>query len=184
MCCINIHLIIHPITSNQCCINYANYFTKLLQTFKTMYIVFFGRTYVYVFVDISSIHRTYSKFNKADKFFSMIHAIYGKLICDFSGCQIQLHTLNNTYGYTSIDIYSFHIAILRYQVVTNKHIRCNLHTSNNGATNGKVLSHQDRQLHGVKYSQGPAIISLSKKLYTHCSVLVGSRNGFGSVSIN
>ena len=34
-----------------------------------------------------------------------------------------------------------------------------------------------------KPCQGQAVVSLSKKLYADCSVMVGSRNGFESVSI-
>jgi hypothetical protein len=32
--------------------------------------------------------------------------------------------------------------------------------------------------------QMPVVVSLSKKLYTHCSVLVGSMNGFESVTVS
>ena len=36
---------------------------------------------------------------------------------------------------------------------------------------------------GFKPCQGQAVVSLGKKLYTDCSVLVGSRNGLESVPI-
>ena len=45
-------------------------------------------------------------------------------------------------------------------------------------------SSEDRQLYGFKASQGQAIVSLSKKLYKKCSILVGSRIRFKNVSIN
>ena len=37
---------------------------------------------------------------------------------------------------------------------------------------------------GFKPNDGQAVVSLSKKLYTYCSVLVGPRNGFESVPIS
>ena len=33
-----------------------------------------------------------------------------------------------------------------------------------------------------QYCQGQVVVSLGKKLYTDCSIVVGSRNGFESTS--